>query len=117
MSVQHELAPLTVAVRRLARQAIQAHLLPHVVLMAARRGGEGLTADDVRYRARVVGLITDGAPEQRSLSWIGPWLAGLARRGILVEKLGPDNRPVERPSLRKAAHGNLQVVYLSPPSP
>lgn len=99
-------------------------VLPHLIALAAARIGNpiptaGVTADDVFALMRVhapnwLGLIgTDG----RSLSWMGPWLAGLARRGALaaffVEGVPVSRRATER----DASHGNAHRVYLHPDAP
>lgn len=50
---------------------------------------------------------------QRAFSWVGPWMAQLAREGKLRE-FCLAGQVVRRRSTRPDSHGNLQIVYLHP---
>lgn len=103
------------AERRRIRARDQERLLPIVTALAARRGAEGITASEVITEAVLRGVLTgqETAVSQRALSWIGPWLAQLARRGTLAP-LTRAGMVVRRRSDREASHGNLQVCYVAP---
>jgi hypothetical protein len=78
-----------------------------------REEAPGVTADDAvalcmaRPQAALLG------ESQRAFSWVGPWLAKLARAGSLAE-FQLAGQLVRRRSSRPSSHGNLQVVYLHP---
>jgi hypothetical protein len=83
-------------------------------------GAEGFTADNLRRAAVHAGVITGeegkghDADRQRALSWFGPFLTTLVRRGRLAPRTYPDGQPVRRASDRPEAHGNKHIVYVLP---
>lgn len=99
-------------------------VLDHLCARAKGRVGlpiasAGVTADDVwdllnAHASAWLALIgTDG----RSLSWVGPWLAGVARSGRLAPFF-VEGVPVSRRATRRdASHGNAHRVYLHPDDP
>jgi hypothetical protein len=93
----------------------QLALYPYVLELAtssAMATPPGFTSDDVVDLAREHRIeIGDASDEQRSRSWIGPWLRGLARRNAITQLRGPHELPIKRPSARAEAHGNPQYVY------
>lgn len=101
-----------------ARERIQQLVYPDVLRLALSRANAetvpGIVADDVRQLIEVRGLslpIPSSSERQRVWSWVGPWLASLARKGHLCEyKL--HGLTVKRTSKRRGAHGNQQTVYL-----
>lgn len=73
----------------------------------------GVTADDIVQLAQHLPYAALLGDRQRAWSWVGPWLAAIARDGKLSEfVLG--GQVVRRRSMRKESHGNLQIVYLDP---
>jgi hypothetical protein len=100
--------------RAAKREIIKRTVLPDVLELAAHSAHltpKGFTPDDVRDLAIEKQLITGEEQDQRALSWIGPWLFALARRGTIAFARDDDGRPLERPSERPKAHGNPQYVY------
>lgn len=114
LAMQLEFGVITAAERKKRREVIQRQLLP-TVLSRGAKCAEGFTWDDVRAWGETARIVTGLEPAQRALSWGGPWLRDLARRGLIENRLDPNNRPIQRASKRKAAHGNLQDVYQVPP--
>lgn len=92
-------------------------VLPLLIARAERRKdaptSPGVTADDVVEIAQPVAFAALLGTGQRSWSWVGPWLASLARAGQLAEFVLAE-QVVRRRSKRPDAHGNLQIVYLHP---
>ena len=85
-----------------------------LVSLARNRGDYGVTADDLVRIMRGHGLAWSvGRTEQRRFSATGPYLADMARRGLLAAKRYPDGAPVTRKSERKEAHSNRQQIYLA----
>jgi len=110
-----DVRPLSPA-ERLARRARDKERLQPVVLdLARRRGGEGIIASEVITEAITRGVFTgqESRMAPRAYSWVGPWLAQLARRGHLVEKRINGMR-VRRKAERDASHANENLVYLHP---
>lgn len=96
---------------------LQGLVLPGLEARAlARKDAEeapGVTGDDVHalLDEHPQAVLLGSSPKARS--WIGPWLASLARRGRLAP-LVVAGMKVKRASARPEAHGNPQVVYLHP---
>jgi hypothetical protein len=109
--------PLNAEERAELRERIKAKVLPDLLKRARDRKNldenPGVTADDVHELARLAGHDTALGDEMRAWSWVGPWLNGLARRGMLGE-LRDGGQVVKRASTRDGAHGNPQQVYLDP---
>jgi hypothetical protein len=107
---------LTAADRRREVVRVQERLEPIVLGMADRYGAEGITASDVIAEAILGGILTGQEWRQhpRAYSWVGPWLAGLARAGKLKALAYSNDVPVRRRSERSPSHRNLQQVYIAP---
>ncbi|HKW09726.1 MAG TPA: hypothetical protein VJO33_05055 [Gemmatimonadaceae bacterium] len=106
---------VTPAQRRRERERLQQRLEPITLALAERRGPEGVIAADVISEAVVRGLLTgqEWRSAPRAYSWVGPWLASLARAGKLAPKMaGPVH--ARRKSDREASHSNSQLVYVAP---
>jgi len=88
------------------REFVKAALLEHVTKL---RGP--FTADDVQDLAIEHGFGTGHEKDQRTWSWVGPWLAVLARRGKIRALVDQHGYPVRKKSERSEAHGNLQLAY------
>ena len=105
--------------RKHDRERTRERLLPVVRELASKRGPEGITASDLLAEALVRGILTP-APghDPRRHSWLGGWLAALARAGELAPKLVrlPDGGTlhVTRKSERYASHANANRIYLHP---
>lgn len=98
------------AIRRL-KDEVFPELLHRALERVDREEAPGVTADDAVQLCKgkpYSALLGDG---QRAYSWVGPWLAALARVGLLVE-FRIAGQSVRRRSSRPSSHGNLQVVYL-----
>jgi hypothetical protein len=105
--------------RKRDRDRLKERLLPVVLELARRRGGEGITASEVLAEALVLGIVTPApATDPRRHAWIGPWLAVLAKGGQLAPKTVrlPDGGTlhVTRKSQRHGSHANKNDVYLHP---
>lgn len=102
------------AERRRIRARDQERLEPLMRDLARRRGPEGITAAELIAEGITRGVFTGqetAMGQQRALSWIGPWLAALAKRGVLARRMD-DGVEVRRRSERAQSHGNLQLVYV-----
>lgn len=115
-SVQLEFAAVTADERKRERLSIQGRLLYHVLDLGKRSGAEGFTASEVQELARARGIITGEAAAQRAYAWIGPWLAGLAKRKLIRHRLDLLGQSMQRRSVRPASHGNRQDIYCGLPT-
>lgn len=115
----HAFAGASEAERAEWRERIKRDVEPDLLALALARARSpsvpkpGVTADDVHEianRKRLHHLLGDS---QRAWSWVGIWLAKLARDGRLV-KYRRSGIPMKRGSIRPGAHSNLQVIYLHP---
>ena len=100
------------------REFVKRALLDHVIDLAERTkhmpwaGERGFTAYDVREVAIAKQIAGTGdEEEQRAWSWIGPWLAVLARRGSIAVLKDAHGHVIERSSSRRESHANRQIVY------
>lgn len=100
------------AIQRL-KDAVLEPLLARAVARKDRFESPGVTADDVVQLAKGNHWSPLLGSGQRAWSWVGPWLASLAREDQLREYRVAD-QVVRRRSIRPGAHGNLQIVYLHP---
>lgn len=113
-------ASLTEDERRRQRERWQEQLLPLVRDLARRRGPEGITASEVMAEGITKGVL----PGERSFltahprvfSWIGAWMAQLARTGTLRAKTarieGGGELHLKRTSERDASHSNANLIYV-----
>lgn len=88
-------------------------LLARALERKDRDEAPGVTGDDVHELLDAIPQSALIGSQPKARSWIGPWLASLARRGRLApfEIMG---MAVKRASTRPQAHGNPQTVYLHP---
>jgi hypothetical protein len=105
--------------RKADRDRTKERLLPVVRELAAKRGHEGITASEVLAEALVRAILTPApSHDPRRHSWLGGWLATLARSGTLAPKTVrlPDGGTlhVTRKSERHASHANSGRIYLDP---
>ena len=105
--------------RKADRDRTKERLLPVVRELAIRRGPEGITASEVLAEALVRSILPPApAHDPRRHSWLGGWLASLARAGELAPKMVrlPDGGTlhVTRKSERHASHRNDGRIYLDP---
>lgn len=117
----HKPEPPTKEEREAAIARVQEKTEPVLIELARRRvtargpfAVEGVTADDAWLIATdfaEAALIGTGA---RAWSWLGPWLASLARRGVLVPYTIRGHKVRRQARARDASHGNAHVVYLHP---
>lgn len=103
--------------RRVAIERLKELIEPQLLALAKSRvdvgNAPGVTADDVHELANQYPHVALLGEKQRAFSWVGPWLRGLAGRGVLVE-YRVAGMSVKRRSRRDDAHGNDQIVYLHP---
>lgn len=103
--------------RQEAIETVRAKILPALLERARLRKNRwenpGITADDVIALAKEVPQAALLGQQQRAWSWVGPWLASVARAGQLAE-LVRGGQVVRRRSTRPGAHGNLGIVYVDP---
>lgn len=104
--------------RDAARQRDTERLEPVALALAARVGAAGFTADDLRAAGIEAKVLTGeegkATRRQRALSWLGPFLVSLAKRGLIAPLTYPDGNKVRRASDRPESHANAQVVYTLP---
>lgn len=110
-------APETPAERKARLDRLRAQLQGPIVELAERRAvyetaAAGVTADDVITRAKVLPDAAGLGQDMRDWSWVGPWLSGLADRGILGRLMHGDTQ-LERRSKVHGKHGNPRLVYTS----
>jgi hypothetical protein len=113
-------ASLTDAERKAKRDRWQEQLRPLVLDLARRRGPEGITASEVITAGILAGVLNGERAflthHPRVYSWVGSWLAQLARAGALRAKTvrleGGGEIHVKRESERDASHGNANLVYV-----
>ena len=95
------------------KELVLAALVERALARRDRIENPGVTADDVLQLCAghpQSALVGSG---QRAWSWVGPWLAQLAKGGALVA-LEHEGAPVYRRSTRPDSHGNLGRVYVHP---
>src|SRR5689334_10912693 len=92
--------------RRFERERLQERLEPVALQLAERRSHEGIIAADVIAEAVTLGLLTgqEWRAAPRAYSWVGPWLAALARAGKLAPKMSGYVH-ARRCSDRERSHG------------
>ena len=76
--------------------------------LAARAGGAGVTAADVRLRAAHLGMLPPNPGTQRAWSFLAP----LFRRLVAAGELVPTGRYRRSPIPK--SHGNRHQVYVLP---
>lgn len=121
-SWQTRWASLSDEERRQQRERWKQLLLPIVLELAARRGGEGITASEVQTEGMLRGVLWGErsflTANPRVYSFIGAWLSQLANDGALVPKVyrieGGGSVKARRESERDPSHGNSAFVYLHP---
>jgi hypothetical protein len=104
-----------------ARAAILAQLEPLAMQTGLLFGSSGFMVADVRRAAIAAGVLTghEGAPlagdgpllQPRALAWLGSFLPGLARRG-LIQKLTIGGRVQFGTSDGDRAHGNKNALWV-----
>lgn len=103
--------------REATRQRDAERLEPIALALAHKVGAAGFTVDNLRRAAIQAGIIVgaEGAERkvenQRALSWLGPFLTSLARRGLIVALRYKDGNTVKRASDRPEAHHNKHTVW------
>lgn len=102
----------TEAIARLKRFTLD-ELLQRAEARLDRAESPGVTADDVVGIAKQSPFSALLGTGQRAWSWVGPWMASLAREGHLSEYVA-GGQIVRRRSTRPGTHGNLGIVYLHP---
>lgn len=116
--------PLTKDERDAVVRRLQAIVKPGLLALAKGRvnlplASTGVTAADVRRIADLSPFARLLGTRLRAWSWVGPWLATLAREGELVA-LRVEGMTVKRrvPREERApSHGNEHVVYAHPSDP
>lgn len=106
--------------RRAQRSRWQEKLLPLVLQLAARRDPEGITASEVLSAGITTGILNGErafiSQHPRIYSWIGAWLAQLARAGTIQPKTarieGGGEIHLKRESTRDLSHGNGNLIYV-----
>ncbi|MDB4876420.1 MAG: hypothetical protein JWM41_2866 [Gemmatimonadetes bacterium] len=102
------------AEKRAELKQLQARLEPHIIAMAANAGAEGIIASEV-IAAAIADWGTWTGQEWRSnpraYSMVGPFLAVLARRGVLAPKR-VQGYHVSRKAERDNSHGNNNLIYV-----
>lgn len=111
-TVARESDDRTEAIARLKAVAFP-ELLERAKARLDRVEAPGVTADDVVSIAKASPFSALLGTGQRAWSWVGPWMASLAREGHLSEYLA-GGQIVRRRSTRPGTHGNLGIVYLDP---
>lgn len=111
----------TDAERLVAIERVKAAIVDDIIRLADKRRGlplaqAGVTADDAHELAHKRPEAALIGAKGRAWSWLGPWLASLARRGQLAT-FRVEGVPVTRRSNRDKAHGNAHAVYLHPLDP
>lgn len=103
--------------RKAAIEELKGILRPLLLARALERRDRdlipGVTADDVEELLDQQPKAALLGSQQRSRSWIGPWLSGLARAQLLRPFLLAPGQPVKRNSLDRRRR-NRHVVYLHP---
>lgn len=108
------------------RARLQQRMLELLLALALRNGPEGVTPSELLSEAIApsikgyAAILPGPAPrgKQRRDSWIGPWMAVLADRKVVMRKTiplpGGGRLHVERKATRRDSHRNPGLVYLHP---